>query len=53
MASTGFEETRNASGAALVTKQDLLATEHRLTIRLGGMLVVLAGVLSAVFHYLR
>jgi hypothetical protein len=42
-----------ASGADLVTKQDLLATEQRLTIRLGGMLVVLAGVLSAVFHYLR
>jgi hypothetical protein len=42
-----------ASGAELVTKQDLLATEQRLTIRLGGMLVVLAGVLSAVFHYLR
>jgi DNA repair exonuclease SbcCD ATPase subunit len=33
--------------------RDLRELEQRLTIRLGGMLVVLAGVLSAVFHYLR
>jgi hypothetical protein len=53
-----------AAGADLATRQDLVGTkedlkrdlrelEQRLTIRLGGMLVVLAGVLSAVFHYLR
>jgi gas vesicle protein len=34
-------------------KRDVREVEQRLTIRLGGMLVVLAGVLSAVFHYLR
>jgi hypothetical protein len=34
-------------------KQDLTSLEQRMTIRLGGMMVVLAGVLSAAFHYLR
>jgi hypothetical protein len=34
-------------------QRDLRELEQRLTIRLGGMLAVLAGVLSAVFHYLR
>jgi hypothetical protein len=45
-----------ASGAELVTKtyldDRLLVLEQRLTIRLGGMLVVLAGVLLAAIRYL-
>ncbi len=34
-------------------KHDLAALEQRMTIKMGGMLVVLAGLLTAVFHYLR
>jgi hypothetical protein len=34
-------------------KHDLGSLEQRMTIRMGGMMVALAGVLSAVLHYLR
>jgi hypothetical protein len=36
-----------------VLRADMLAMEQRVTIRMGGMMVALAGVLSAAFHYLR
>jgi hypothetical protein len=53
-----------ATVAAIATRSDVLdlgigmkhdfeALEQRMTIKMGGMLVVLAGVLSAAFHYLR
>ncbi len=34
-------------------RTDLVSLEQRMTIRMGSMLVVLAGLLSAEFHYLR
>lgn len=40
------------AGADLATKQDLLSLEQRLTIRLGGMLVVAVGVILAAIRYL-
>jgi hypothetical protein len=40
------------SGAELATKADLRDLEQRLTIRLGGMLVVAVGVLLAAIRYL-
>lgn len=40
------------AGAELATKADLRDLEQRLTIRLGGMLVVATGVLLAAIRYL-
>ena len=40
------------AGAELATKADLRDLEQRLTIRLGGMLVVAVGVLLAAIRYL-
>lgn len=40
-----------ASSADIATKADLLSLEQRLTIRLGGMLVVAVGVLLAAIRY--
>ena len=56
--SGGFsaEQSRAAAGALagaeLATKADLRDLEQRLTIRLGGMLVVAVGVLLAAIRYL-
>jgi hypothetical protein len=40
------------AGAELATKNDIIQLEQRLTIRLGGMLVVAVGILLAAVRYL-
>ena len=57
--SKGFEEQQalgvveaiKHSHINLATKQDLLTLEHRITIRVGSMLVAMTGVLIAVLKF--
>jgi len=41
-----------AAGAEIATKRDLVDPEQRLTIRLGGLIVVAAGAILAAIKYL-
>jgi hypothetical protein len=43
-----LRDTREADLSRLATKEDLSAVEARLTIRLGGMIVIAAGFLAAI-----
>jgi len=55
---TALAATRNDLTTALAAtraelKVDIALLEHRMTIRLGGMLVVMTGVIGALFRYLH